>query len=46
MKTSKTAQELFKAAYESRYTWDADFPGYSADVQLIQGEETYTGKIF
>ncbi|MEO0839782.1 MAG: DUF3386 domain-containing protein [Cyanobacteria bacterium J06643_5] len=46
MKTSKTAQELFRAAYESRYTWDEDFPGYSADVQLIQGEETYTGKIF
>ena len=46
MKTSNTAQELFKTAYESRYTWDEDFPGYSADVQLIQGEETYTGKIF
>ena len=46
MKTSNSAQELFKTAYESRYTWDEDFPGYSADVQLIQGEETYTGKIF
>ncbi|MDY6896672.1 MAG: DUF3386 domain-containing protein [Cyanobacteriota bacterium] len=46
MKTSKTAQELFRAAYDSRYTWDEDFPGYSADVQLIQGEETYRGKIF
>ncbi len=45
MKTSKTAQELFKAAYESRYTWDEDFPGYSANVELIQGKETYTGKI-
>ncbi|MEO1377417.1 MAG: DUF3386 domain-containing protein [Cyanobacteria bacterium J06635_10] len=45
MKTSKTAEELFKAAYESRYTWDEDFPGYSANVQLIQGQETYTGKI-
>ncbi|MEO0686291.1 MAG: DUF3386 domain-containing protein [Cyanobacteria bacterium J06649_11] len=46
MKTSKTAKELFRTAFESRYTWDEDFPGYSADVQLIQGEETYTGKIF
>ncbi|MBE9216368.1 DUF3386 domain-containing protein [Plectonema cf. radiosum LEGE 06105] len=45
MKTSKTAQELFQTAYENRYTWDEDFPGYSAKVQLIQGEETYTGKI-
>lgn len=46
MKTSKTAQELFQTAYESRYTWDEEFPGYSADVQLIQEQETYTGKIF
>ncbi|NJL79401.1 MAG: DUF3386 domain-containing protein [Richelia sp. RM2_1_2] len=46
MKTSKTAQDLFQIAYENRYTWDEDFPGYSAKVQLIQGEETYTGKIF
>ena len=45
MKTSKTAEELFKAAYENRYTWDEDFPGYSANVELIQGQETYTGKI-
>ncbi|MEB3215514.1 MAG: DUF3386 domain-containing protein [Nostocales cyanobacterium 94392] len=45
MKTSKTAQELFQTAYENRYTWDENFPGYSANVQLIQGEETYTGKI-
>ncbi len=46
MKTSKTAQELFRDAFESRYTWDEDFPGYSANVQLVQGQETYTGKIF
>ncbi|MBV6626010.1 MAG: DUF3386 domain-containing protein [Rivularia sp. (in: Bacteria)] len=46
MKTSKTAQELFRDAFESRYTWDKNFPGYSADVQLKQGQETYTGKIF
>ena len=46
MKTSKTAQELFRDAFESRYSWDEDFPGYSANVQLVQGEETYTGKIF
>ncbi|MCJ8281175.1 MAG: DUF3386 domain-containing protein [Rivularia sp. ALOHA_DT_140] len=45
MKTSKTAKELFRTAFESRYTWDEDFPGYTADVQLIQEQETYTGKI-
>ena len=46
MKTSNTAQELFKTAYENRYTWDENFPGYSANVELIQGQESYAGKIF
>ncbi len=45
MKVQTTARELFKTAYESRYTWDESFPGYSADVQLVQGDEVYTGKI-
>jgi len=40
-----TARELFQTAYESRYTWDENFPGYSADVQLVQGDEVYTGNI-
>lgn len=40
-----TARDLFQAAYENRYTWDAGFPGYAADVELKQGEEVYTGKI-
>ena len=39
------AQELFRAAYENRYTWDQNFPGYSADVQIKQGNEIYTGKV-
>ena len=43
MQTS--ARELFRAAYENRYTWDENFPGYSADVQLKQGDEVYTGKV-
>jgi len=38
-----SASELFRAAYENRYTWDENFPGYSADVQLQQGHEVYTG---
>ncbi|MFQ4142778.1 DUF3386 domain-containing protein [Chlorogloeopsis sp. ULAP02] len=41
----KTARELFQTAYASRYTWDANFPGYSADVQVVQGGKVYTGKI-
>lgn len=39
------ARDLFRAAYENRYTWDADFPGYTADVTYREGEQTYTGKM-
>lgn len=41
----KSARELFQAAYNNRYTWDENFPGYSADVEIKQGNETYTGKV-
>ncbi|UBF24889.1 DUF3386 domain-containing protein [Kovacikia minuta CCNUW1] len=40
-----SARNLFRAAYENRYTWDKNFPGYTADVQLRQGDQVYTGKI-
>jgi hypothetical protein len=39
------ARSLFKAAYENRYTWDENFPGYTADVTLKQGDEVYTAKV-
>lgn len=39
------ARELFRAAYENRYTWDENFPGYNANVQLKQGDEVYNGTI-
>jgi hypothetical protein len=45
MTPQKTARELFQTAYANRYTWDANFPGYSADVQVVQGGKVYTGKI-
>lgn len=45
MTEQTSARELFRAAYEHRYTWDKDFPGYSADIQLQQGNEVYSGKI-
>jgi hypothetical protein len=45
MTEEKNARELFKAAYENRYTWDQNFPGYSADVEIKQGDEVYTGKV-
>jgi hypothetical protein len=45
MTESRSAQELFQAAYENRYTWDRDFPGYTADVQLKQGDQVFTGTV-
>ncbi|NEP12315.1 MAG: DUF3386 domain-containing protein [Symploca sp. SIO2C1] len=45
MTEPKSACELFKAAYENRYTWDENFPGYSADVEIKQGNEVYTGTV-
>ncbi len=40
-----SARDRFQAAYENRYTWDANFPGYRADLRLKQGEEVYTGQV-
>jgi hypothetical protein len=45
MMGQKSARELFQSAYENRYTWDENFPGYSADVEVKQGAEVYTGKV-
>jgi hypothetical protein len=39
------ARELFRAAYENRYTWDKSFPGYSGDVLLTQGGEQFKGQV-
>lgn len=38
-------RDIFRTAYENRYTWDSHFPGYTADLHLQQGDEVYTGKI-
>jgi Protein of unknown function (DUF3386) len=45
MTESRSAQELFQAAYENRYTWDANFPGYTATVEFKHGDRVLTGKI-
>lgn len=42
--TEKDARDLFRAAYENRYTWDSNFPGYTADVTYRTGDQTYTAK--
>jgi len=44
MTDSLSARDLFRAAYENRYTWDASFPGYSTDITVKQGDRLYTGK--
>jgi Protein of unknown function (DUF3386) len=43
--TQVSATDLFRAAYENRYTWDKIFPGYTATVTLTQGDEVFTGKV-
>ncbi len=45
MPETMTARDLFKAAYENRYTWDSDFPGYCADLELKQGDEVYHAQV-
>jgi hypothetical protein len=40
-----SARDIFQAAYENRYTWDHDFPGYRADLEVKQGDEVYTGQV-
>lgn len=45
MTAKLSARDLFRAAYENRYTWDKNFPGYTANVQLKTGDKVYTGKI-
>jgi Protein of unknown function (DUF3386) len=36
------ARELMRGAYENRYTWDQNFPGYTAEITLNRGEEVFT----
>jgi len=45
MTEQMSARDLFRAAYENRYTWDKTFPGYTADVQLKEGDTVHTGTI-
>lgn len=45
MTQTLTAEELFRSAYENRYTWDPQFPGYEAQVTLKTPEGTYTGQV-
>jgi hypothetical protein len=40
-----SAQELFRAAYENRYTWDKNFPGYTADITYKYDDQVFMGKV-
>jgi hypothetical protein len=40
-----SARDIFQTAYENRYTWDHNFPGYTADLEVKQGDEVYNGKV-
>lgn len=40
-----SAQDLFRAAYENRYTWDKSFPGYTADVTLKLDGQEFKGQV-
>lgn len=40
-----SARDLFRKAYENRYTWDGNFPGYTADITYKRNAETFSGKV-
>lgn len=40
-----SARNLFRSAYQNRYTWDSQFPGYTATVEIRHGEDNYQGRI-
>jgi hypothetical protein len=44
MTEQTSARDLFRAAYENRYTWDSQFPGYTADITLKKDNQVYTAK--
>ena len=44
MTQTLTAENLFRSAYENRYTWDSDFPGYTCDITLKSKEGTFTAQ--
>lgn len=42
--TQVSARDFFRSAYENRYTWDHNFPGYTTDVTYIADGKTVTAK--
>lgn len=42
--TQVAARDFFRSAYENRYTWDHNFPGYTTDVTLTADGKASTAK--
>jgi hypothetical protein len=42
--TQVSARDFFRSAYENRYTWDHNFPGYTTDVTFISDGKTFNAK--
>ncbi len=40
-----SASELFRDVYQKRYTWDSQFPGYTAAIDLKDGKKNYKGSV-
>ena len=45
MTPTLTAQDVFRSAYENRYTWDKNFPGYQAKVTMDSGDKQHIAQI-
>jgi Protein of unknown function (DUF3386) len=45
MTQSIEARDLFRTAYENRYTWDKNFPGYTAEITFKRADEVFKGKV-
>ena len=41
--TKINCKELFKKAYENRYTWNDDFPGYKGKCIFSENDDIYEG---
>ena len=42
--TEKDCKEIFKKAYEKRYTWNSDFGGYKGKCIFLLNSDSYEGK--
>jgi hypothetical protein len=42
---SEKARSLMQSAYENRYTWDHNFPGYTAEVTFTTGSRVHKGRV-